>query len=233
MDLNKWSLNELRLAIKHEKEAAEKEGKPDDAEYGIECYKSAYKAFRSLVSDNHSRYSALLTKQILNRLIDGLPLTPIEGTDDEWTFLYDCDNRYGESYAVYQCKRMSSLFKNVYDDGSVKYSDINRFHGIDINDKSITYHNGFIDRVMYEMFPITMPYFPNTKVYRVYWERFIAKIQKYNPIDVVGILYTIDPDGEYIEINKYFKEGEINYVEITSSEYETLKQYRKDQNDNS
>ena len=33
----------------------------------------------------------------------------------------------------YQCKRMSSLFKYVYADGTVKYRDVDRYHGVNIN----------------------------------------------------------------------------------------------------
>lgn len=233
MDLNKWSLNELRLAIKHEKEAAEKEGKPDNAEYGIECYKSAYKAFRSLVSDNHSGYSISLTKQILNRLIDGLPLTPIEDTEDEWKFLYDHNNRYGESYEKYQCKRMSSLFKNVCEDGSIKYFDINRFCCVDIDKPDVIFGSGFINIVMDEMFPIIMPYFPESKSYYVYLENFVSKIPKQDDVDIMRILYLIKPNGEHVDINRYFKGTGTGFTEISSSEYEMLKQYRKREDDNS
>ena len=50
------------------------------------------------------------------------PLTPIEDTDDVWNLIDNHEN----GYISYQCKRMSSLFKDVYADGTVKYDDINR-----------------------------------------------------------------------------------------------------------
>ena len=51
----------------------------DEWDYGCACYESAYKAFQSLVEDEHNGMSIRLTQNILNRLIDGKPLTPIEG----------------------------------------------------------------------------------------------------------------------------------------------------------
>lgn len=53
--------------------------------YGAMCYASALRAFESLVKDGRSGMSIGFTKQILNRLIDGEPLTPIEDTEDTWT----------------------------------------------------------------------------------------------------------------------------------------------------
>ena len=58
----------------------------------------------------------------------------------------------------YQCKRMSSLFKYVYADGTVKYRDVDRYHGVNINCPDAQYHSGLIDTVMDELYPITMPY---------------------------------------------------------------------------
>lgn len=64
-----------------------------------------------------------MTKYILNRLIDGKPLTSIEDTEDVWSDITDLSGYRGE-IVNYQCKRMSSLFKYVYSDGTVKYHDV-------------------------------------------------------------------------------------------------------------
>ena len=37
---------------------------------------------------------------------------------------------------------------------------------------------------------------------------------------LIGILYAIKPDGERVEINRYFREGEKDFIEIASCEYE-------------
>ena len=80
MDLEKWAEKEIEIACKKENPNRE-EGEWD---YGCACYESALKAFKSLLEDEHSGFSISITKNILNRLIDGKPLTPIEDTDDVW-----------------------------------------------------------------------------------------------------------------------------------------------------
>jgi len=107
---------EVEIACKREK-PDRKEGEFD---YGRACYESALKAFNCLMDDNHSGMSIGFTKNILNRLIDGKCLTPIEDTDDIWKYSFD----RSDSAKVYQCKRIPSFFKEVYPDGSTKYNVI-------------------------------------------------------------------------------------------------------------
>lgn len=209
-----WAEREVEIACKHEAP----DRKPGEWDYGCACYESALKAFRSLCEDGHSGFSISMTKFILNRLIEGKPLTFIEDTEDAWSDISDRSGLRGE-IANYQCRRMSSLFKYVYDDGSIKYRDVNRFCGVNVDNPDVSYHSGLIDRVMEEKFPITMPYFPESKPFRVYCEEFLTD-RKNGDFDTVGILYVIKPDGERVEINRYFKEGEKDFIEIASCEYE-------------
>lgn len=209
-----WAEREVEIACKHEAP----DRKPGEWDYGCACYESALKAFRSLCEDGHSGFSISMTKFILNRLIEGKPLTSIEDTEDAWSDISDRSGLRGE-IANYQCRRMSSLFKYVYADGSVKYRDVNRFCGVNLDNPDVSYHSGLIDRVMEEKFPITMPYFPESKPFRVYCEEFLTD-RKNGDFDTVGILYAIKPDGERVEINRYFREGEKDFIEIASCEYE-------------
>ena len=104
-----------------------------------------------------------MTKHILNRLIDGKPLTPITDSDEDW----DEIKQYGSGLPHAQCKRMSSLFKYIRPDGSAYYHDVDRFVAVDSRNGS-TWHSGLVDRIGHEMFPIPMPYMPPTNPYRVY-----------------------------------------------------------------
>lgn len=229
-----WAEREVEIACKHE--APDRE--PGEWDYGCACYESALKAFRSLCEDGHSGFSISMTKFILNRLIEGKPLTFIEDTEDSWNDISDRSGLHGE-IANYQCRRMSSLFKYVYADGSVKYRDVNRFCGVNVDNPDVSYHSGLIDRVMEEKFPITMPYFPESKPFRVYCEEFLTD-RKNGDFDTVGILYVIKPDGERVEINRYFKEGERDFIEIAYCEYEMrrkmyqelLESLKKEKNNN-
>lgn len=124
MSLQEWAKNEVEIACKREN-PDRKEGEFD---YGCACYESALKAFESLCEDGHSGMSIGFTKQILNRLIDGKPLTPIEDTEEMWKRPWT--DKKGKQY---QCSRMSSLFKTVTPNGEIKYSDINRCYCVNRN----------------------------------------------------------------------------------------------------
>lgn len=217
--MESWVEKEIQIACEHERKASgTKEGEWD---YGCACYESALKAYRSLLEDGHSGFSIGITKYILVRMIDGKPLTPIEDTDEVWNTIADESGHQGE-VVNYQCNRMSSLFKYVYADGTVKYRDVNRFCGINLDNPNASYHSGLIDRVMEEKFPITMPYFPESKPFKVYCEEFLVD-PKNGDYDTVGILYAITPEGYKVELRRFFKEENGDFVEIAEAEYNMRK----------
>ena len=229
MSLKEWAEKEIEIACKRENPDRE-EGEWD---YGCACYESALKDFKSLLEDGHSGFSISITKNILNRLIDGKPLTPIEDTDDIWhRGRMDKDDKY----TSYQCIRMSSLFKDVYSDGNVEYHDVDRVIAYDIDEPDLTYHTGLASNLVDEMYPITMPYMPYNKSFRVCCETFLTD-KKHGDFDTRAILYLIKPDGEKVEINRYFREPESDIeekhayhglVEISKEEYEERKSIRID-----
>lgn len=211
--IERWAENEVAIACCREKP----DRKDGEWDYGCACYESALKAFHSLCEDGHSGFSIGLTKAILNRLINNKPLLPIEDTNEVWSDISDMSGLKGEE-CNYQCKRMSSLFKYVYADGTVKYRDVDRYHGVNINCPDAPYHSGLIDTVMDELYPITMPYMPADRAYKVYTEEFLVD-PKNGDFDTVGILYVITPSLERVEINRYFKEAPNGFTEIDEAEY--------------
>ena len=211
-----WAKREVEIACKKEN-PNQKDGEYD---YGCTCYESALKAFEILCDDGHSGLSIKMTQAILNRLIDGKPLTPIEDTDDVWNLI---DN-HEDGYISYQCKRMHSLFKDVYADGTVKYDDISRSYCIDIHNSNNEYSSGLVRRIINAMFPITMPYMPGKPI-KVYCEDFLTD-KKNGDFDTVGVFYALKTENdkqEKIEINRFFrepKEGEEGiWTEISKEEY--------------
>ena len=215
-DLLDWAKREVELACKRENP----ERKEGEFDYGCNCYESALKAFKSLCEDEHSGFSIKITQSILNRLINVQPLTPIEDTDDIWNKV---DDTLG--IATYQCKRMCSLFKDVYADGTVKYSDNNYYYCVDINDPHYTYTWRTARQIIEEMFPITMPYMPGKPIV-VYCEDFLTD-KNHGVFDTVGILYAIKEEHgkqEKFDINKFYGDDEKGYmVEISKEEYEERK----------
>lgn len=157
MSMSEWAKKEIELACKLERDGKD----PEEWDCGCACYESAYKAFQSLIEDDHSGMSIGFTKDILNRLIDFKPLTPIEDTPDIWGVMYSCD---GDNYVSYQCKRMSSLFKHVYKDGTVEYTDVDRLVCVYKDETDGFYwHSNVVDKIFNELYPITMPYYPFTR----------------------------------------------------------------------
>lgn len=213
-----WAEKEVEIACKREV-PDRKEGEWD---YGCACYESALKAYKSLCADGHSGMSIGFTKTILNRLINHEALTPIEDIDDVWAERF---YKKDDVERHFQCKRMSSLFKDILADGTIHYSDVDRYVGIDIGDK-FGYHNGLIDNIGEEMFPITMPYYPRTEHYKFYTETFLVD-PKNGDYDTRGIIYVICPDGERVEINRYFKDGVNGMEEIDNAEYLARKEAAK------
>lgn len=213
MSMAGWAEREVQIACRREN-PNRKEGEFD---YGCACYESALKAFKSLCEDGHSGFSIHMTKNILNRLIDGKPLTPIEDTEDIWNYCGHALN----GVQTYQCDRMDSLFKYVYSDGTVKYSDNDSCYCVSVNKPNMTWHNGFVHNLVESMFPITMPYMPGAPII-VYIEEFLTD-KKNGDYDTMGILYAVKPDGERIQIDRYFKDGEENFDEIDADEYNERK----------
>ena len=210
MNMLEWAKNEIAIASKRERG-----NKPENEwDYGCACYNSALNAFESLLGDGHSGMSISFTKNILNRLIDGKPLTPIEDTEDIWNYAHDKK----DGSKCYRCKRMSSLFKYVAKDGSVSYSDLNRCYGASKEEPSVTWYNGFISSIYDEMYPITMPYMTNNKPDVIVCDELLTD-RKNGDYDTIAILYIRRANGEKVEVNRYFKENDVSFTEISLEEY--------------
>lgn len=208
MSMNEWARREVELVCEKSNE---------DNWYYSECCKSALKAYESLCGDGHSGMSIQMTKAILNKLIDGVALTPIEDVPESWNDITDLD----KDCVSYQCKRMSSLFKNVYKDGRVTYSDVNRVVCVDINNENHAWTNGRITTLINEMYPVEFPYEFKGK-YTVYCEEFLVD-EKNGDFDTVGVLYVILPGGERVDINQYTHEVNGEMVEVPKNIYDKLK----------
>ena len=226
MSMYEWAEQECRLACK--KENPNFDFDSDDFDYGCSCYKSALKAYKSLLEDEHSGMSFSFTRNILDRLMRGEPLTPI--TDDDFksgSLIYDADDLASMRLkSEIQCPRMSSLFRKETIDGEVTYHDLDRAYCIDIEKPSETFSCSATD-IVDELFPIKMPYLPKREKYKVYVQTFLTN-KKNGNLDTRGIIYLMTPDGKRIDINRYYTEKEGKLVEISKDEYDKLLERRLD-----
>ena len=209
-DMKEWAKREIELACK--RECGDKD--PNEWDYGVACYESAYKAFNSLLEDEHSGTSIGITMSILKRLVQCKPLTPIEDTPDIW---YEDGFTNSGLAKNLQCSRMSSFWKVIYPDGTVKYVDNDRVITYCIDHPTIGWHNGMIIHLIHEMFPITMPYWPESTPYKVYIYEGLTDPQN-GDYDTIAVLYVTKPNGERVDISRYFDVTD-KPREITKEEY--------------
>ena len=222
-----WAEQECRLACK--KENPNFDFDSNDFDYGCSCYKSALKAYKSLIDDEHSGMSFSFTRDILERLMRHEPLTPI--TDDDFeggNLVYDdADLASMGLKSEIQCPRMSSLFRKETVDGKVTYCDVNRAYCVNVETPSDTFSCVRETNIVDEMFPIKMPYLPEKEEYKVYVQTFLTD-KKNGDFDTQGILYLTTPEGKRIDINRYYTEKAGKMVEISKDEYDELLKRRLD-----
>lgn len=206
-----------------EREVYEFIRKHEDNTYVKGCCNSALKAYHSLMEDGHSGSSISLTKNILNKLIEGKPLTPIEDIPDIWE--YYCTNSDGSR--AYRCTRMSSLFKTVDNNMNSTYSDVNRVECIDISDANFYYYSDIAARYVDEREPIEMPYSGDDK-YTFTTDRFLLD-EKNEDYDFFALLAMRHNDSPVHSFNPIYYDIRSNGgpIKISSGTYEEYKNIAK------
>jgi len=210
-----WAENEVRLACEREKEFCET---TEGANYGIYCYESAMKGFKTILEDMHTNHSIGFTREILYRLLKHKPLTALTDTEDAWT-----DKNNG----VYQNIRYPSLFKIVDKKGNTTYIDLDRaiFKEISFNDcKSDSeswFISDFILQCLDKLYPITFPYYPAEDQFKVWVKSYLINPDN-NKFDTVVIEKIITPEGEINNEKHYFTEIDGEITELNETEFNQL-----------
>ena len=231
----RWAEKEIDLAVKREMEADKKEateqGKkynPKGFSYGGEIYKSALRSYKpmmkSLSKDGHSGMSFSFTKEAIIRLLNELPLTPLKGTDDEWV---ECGIRNKDGQRDFQNCRCSHVFKHLMPNGMIRYTDIDRAVCVD-EESRIPHHLGISSQEVDSVFPITFPYMPPSKPYKVFDRTFDHENAEPGCFDTIAVLRIELPDGKTVPVSKFYKEEGNDFVAIGEEEYkERLDAYEK------
>ena len=195
MNMKDWAENEIKIACK--KENPNWDGKTFD--YGCACYQSALKAYNAMMEDEHSGASWSITGKILNRLVNNLPLTPIEDKD----FVQDPSMSQASELKSIQCPRMSSLFREEYLDGKIEYHDVDRAYCFNVDNPNITYTN-FLCKIIDELYPITMPYYPSLYKYKIAVEERLYD-KSLGDYDLIRVPYIIEPSGNKKVVNRCYR----------------------------
>lgn len=204
----KWARKEVEIMKK-------KRGYID--EYHDACAESALRIYESIADEGHSGFSIGVMMNILTRLVDGKPLSPIT-EEDEWRSEI---GNYDSEVISSQCCRYSSLFKDTHPDGTIIYTDMNRSVGVYIN-SDVTYTSSLIREIVDELYPITLPYYPSSKRYHVYTEDILTD-EKNGDFDTVAVYSLLTPEGDKVDINRFFHYTKGGRIEITKEEYEEMK----------
>lgn len=119
-----WAENEVALAKKCEHEHDDKDILSMD-KYVDSVYDCALKLAKVFDKQNHSGMSASLSTMIFRKLVAWKPLSPINGTDDEWYSDNNFDDVPGNLHQ--QNRRCSAVFrerKAVTDPWEYRYVEI-------------------------------------------------------------------------------------------------------------
>ena len=216
MNMTEWAEREIAAACKREN--PNWDGKSFD--YGCSCYQSALKAYKSLMEDGHSGFSFSMTRNILKKLLDEIPLSPITD-EDFFGDKYEClksDESLKECglKSRIQCPRRSSLFREEDLEGNVKYRDIDRCYCGNAEKPSDTFSSS-IDKFIDELYPITMPYVPSSTPFIIYVREWLTN-KAHGDFDVVQVIGYRDQEGQWHDYNKFEYDTGYGIHEITDDE---------------
>lgn len=165
------------------------------------CLDSALKAYKSLEEDGHSGMSFSITRGILENLMHGIPLTPIEDVPESWS------SETSMNPKKLQCIRRSSLFKDINADGTVSYHDIDNdvLEEMKLCDGHISCLGSgrttiILKHYCPEALEIKFPYMPPRHPWRV---RISEEYDGPRDLDVCYLAHIKKPNGEYVDINKF------------------------------
>lgn len=219
MSMVEWAEREIVAACK--KENPNWDGKSFD--YGCSCYQSALKAYKSLMNDGHSGFSFSMTRNILKKLLDEIPLSPI--TDSDFFINEGKSIRRLESdeslkkrglKSSIQCPRRSSLFRKEDLEGNVRYIDIDRYYCINAERPSDTFSSAtanFIDK----LYPITMPYMPSSTAFKVYVREWLTD-KTHGDFDVVEVIGYKDQQGQWHDYSEFIYHDDNSLRVITDED---------------
>ncbi len=204
-----WAKNEIALAVKQEEVEHSKDHIRD---YLISAYNFTGSVF-NYVMDSHIPLS--LFNQIFERLVQELPLTPIEDVPETWD---PNPLESNDGSKIYICKRKPSLSKVVKADGSISYTDYDRVYCVDLKqplEKGKEPYRIFeILQILDRMAPITMPYYPKGKYVA------ITNYISFNPTEeYIYLSYFVTPEKNILHANICLKKVYSDMISNENGDY--------------
>ena len=177
-----WAEHEVKIVLDNLKK-----DQSEDYRYTEAVLNAALEVYNVLMEQDHSGMSYNCTCKILKDLLDRKPLTPITGRDDEWGYT------------------------ETRPDGTIKYSDVDRVRSAEVGTHDYCWSSGTSTRVVDELFPITLPYYPegtflvDSVTINSLGEDILFNCGDYNGVFIYSLR---TPDGKRYEVNRLFLEDE-------------------------
>ena len=235
MKMTEWAENEVDIVLKEMADRPLEEGEDEemrqgDLEYAGSCYKSALKAYKSILEDGHTELSFNITASILERLLHEIPLTGIEAEGPYWIKM---DGFPGME--MYRCKRKFGLFKDVYPDGRTEYHDNDAARCTEVREDGRETNWGcgkFIRSIMEQMIGhplVQFPYFGYRHPYKMYRKCYNTVNGEPGSYNAYWLQYLKCPDGTKMPVNRFFIEmrGQPD-KELTINEFITFLESEED-----
>lgn len=212
---------EVEYAIECERKGAIEENDYTFLDYVVECYRSALRAYETMAADGHSGMSWSLTRQILNRLMEGKPLKGLNSYPDRPEEWGERSHWTVGDGAMLSNIRYPALSYRVNASGKAIYHDTDRWVFEAPDCPNIPWHNGFLSNYLDEKFPIQFPYCPVTIHVRV---EDILTDPAHGDFDAMRIIDFADPEtGRKVCVNAYFEEVDGKWQEIGKKKWYALR----------
>lgn len=212
MKMTEWAENEVDLVMKEMADRPIADGEDAEMrkcnqEYAGSCYKSALKAYKSLMEDGHSGLSFSITASILEKLMYEIPLTGIKEDEPCWS-----NKTSFPGFETYQCTRRFSLFKDVYPDGRIEYHDNDAARCTEVREDGRESNWGcgkFICSIIEQMIGhplVQFPYFGYRHPYKMYRKCYNTVNGEPGSYNAYWLQYLKCPDGTKMPVNRFFIE---------------------------
>jgi major membrane immunogen (membrane-anchored lipoprotein) len=101
----------------------------------------------------------------------------------------------------------------------VRYSDVERYYCIDVDSPEIPYGGGGASDILDDLFPITFPYNPPSGKYKITTKEYLTD-RANGDFDTKVFLQIIAPDGQIVEVNRYFGEVDGKWQELDKASFD-------------
>lgn len=171
-------------------------------------YNSALKILRIFREDDLAYKTKLLALSTTQQILNQKPLSPIEDIPEVWDEPYDIGG-----IKRCRCKRLTTLYKQVYPDGHIEYIDPSIYWCVTPRSNERFKSEVIEFYFLSEYCQVKMPYTQPEKPYIFTVEQFEAQwADEY--LNLIAVLSVENPDGDKKAINRWLERTGEGWIEI-------------------